>query len=166
MCKVIAGLLICVLNIGLAYAELGKGSFDPEPSSNPIQSSDSSFANTRYWSCAGHINPQLQKTMLGDLEVLSDNNKLQKPGNYCVYKILKIKSQNKVVYGADYFLSQAAMDKCMKNDVCEETRSVSFPFVNGKLYRSYFLKSNAKGTTANACLTIQGDVVSMTKACE
>ena len=166
MRKVITGLLICLLNMSVAHADLGKGSFDPDPSDKPIQASDSSFANTRYWSCSGHLNPQLQQTMLGDLAVLSDNNKLQKPGDYCVYKILKIKSQNKVVYGADYFLSQAAMDKCMKNDVCEETRSVSFPFVNGKLYRSYFLKSNARGAMANACLTIQGDVVSMTKACE
>jgi hypothetical protein len=157
---------VCFLGLAVsAYAELGQNFIDTNPSDKPIYANKGNFANTRSWNCAGHVNPEFQKTLLNDLSILSKNNNLQKPDNYCIYSIKEIKQQNETVYEVGFYLSQASLDKCLKNDICDETRSVSFPTIRGELYRQYFLDSLSKGVIADACLTGKGDVVSMNKRC-
>jgi len=165
--KLIAFLALTLVSFTNVYATLTDDDyFDTKPDDKPIWQTDNNFATAKYWSCKGTVDPELQAVLLKNLTTLSNNTKVQAPTEVCTFKVLNIKNQNRTVYEVEFHLSQAALKKCLVDDVCDETRSVSLPMIKGKLHQSYFLRSISKGVIAEACVAMNGSVISGTDACK
>ena len=159
-------MLFILISITSVQATLTDNDYvDTNPDGKPIHQSNNSFATSKIWTCKGTVDPDLRKMLFEKVTILSDAYDMQLPADICTFQILNIKSDNRTVYEIAFHISQEAMDKCIVNDVCIETRSVSLPMIKGKLHQSYFLISPTKGF-AKACLTMNGNIISKTETCK
>lgn len=131
---------------------------------NPTHKPLRETAISKEWDCKSTVQQILIDEAFDFLNEISKQNNIPLPRkDLCYYTVGQI-LYNEVRY-INFFTSESDLNSCKNNDRCFQWRMLHFHFTSSSLYLSFNIADNTKGFNFDACVSIDGRLISRSQAC-